>query len=344
MPRILLIDDQKLARVALQSALDPFGFEIEQADGGAEGLKKALSGRWDLILLDVEMPEMDGPTVLRLIRARDPRTPIALVTSVSSTAVLTATIRLGATTYFPKSLPPAQQRAAVAKLLKVEPPRQDASGPRIVVHTGDDVLVRELASRFPGHVQLSAESAAASLLDACTRRTPGLVLLDTRRPVEGLKELASSARALVPCAGIFTVRDDAAPGGNWHDDEPIDGMLSPAFDAVLGYELLYLNFLRPLVFLEEKTARAAAFQGDAAHLPAYLRTLGRQLVARCGRNASGVALRIDLRVVPDSPALVPMIAQVSHALTARGAHPWFDLRSEQAALRADPALADVFFV
>ena len=344
MPRILHIDDQKLARIALQSALDPLGVEVEQADGGAEGLKKALAGRWDLILLDVEMPVMDGPTVLRLVRARDPRTPIALVTSVASTAVLTATMRLGATSYFPKSLPPAQLRAAVAKLLKIEPPRQDAPGPRVLVHAANDALARALGPRLPAHVLLYTEPEVAPLLEACERRTPGLVLLDARTTTSGLLAAAASVRAMAPAAGIFLVRDDAPPGGTGFEREPIDGAIMAGLDPVLGYELLYLNFLRQLVFLDDKTARAASFQGDPAYLDAYYRTLGRQLAVRGARMQGGDTLRIDLTAVPDSPALVPMIVRVSRILTANAVQPWFDLRPEHEVLKAHPALGEVFFV
>lgn len=344
MPRILHIDDQKLARIALQSALDPFGFEIEQADGGVEGLRKALSGRWDLILLDVEMPEMDGPTVLRLIRARDPRTPIALVTSVSSTAVLTATIRLGATSYFPKSLPPPQLRAAIAKLLKVDPPRQDAPGPRVLVRAADEALARALGARLPAHVQLFTESEVEPLLEACVRRSPGLVLFDARVQTDGLLAAAAAVRALAPTAGIFLVRDDAPPGGTGFEKDPIDGAVTADVDPVLGYELLYLNFLRPLVFVADGTARAATFQGDRAYHDAYFRSLGRQLLLRASRAGAGETLRIDLRAVPDSPALVPLIARLSEVCVAAGAHAWFDVRPEHEGLKAHPALGDVFFV
>jgi len=343
-PRILHIDDQRLARIAVQSALDPLGFEVEQADGGAEGLKKALAGRWDLILLDVEMPVMDGPTVLRLVRARDPRTPIALVTSVASTAVLTATMRLGATSYLPKSLPPAQMRAAVAKLLKVDPPRQDAPGPRVLVHAADDALARALGPRLPAHVLLYTEPEVAPLLEACERRTPGLVLLDARAKPSGILATAASVRAMAPAAGIFLVREDAPPGGTGFEREPIDGTVSADLDPVLGYELLYLNFLRQLVFVDDKTARAASFQGDSAHLEAYYRTLGRQLIARGTRLQSGELLRVDLSAVPDSPALVSTIARVSRVLVARGVQPWFDVRAEHEAVKTHPALGEVFFV
>jgi two-component system chemotaxis response regulator CheY len=343
-PRILHIDDQKLARIALQSALDPLGFEIEQADGGAEGLKKAVAGRWDLILLDVEMPELDGPTVLRILRSRDARTPIALLTSVSSTAVLTATMRLGATSYFPKSLPPAQLRAAVAKLLKVDPPRQDAPGPRVIVHAADDTLARVITPSLPAHVQIFTEPEVATLVRACERRHPGLVLLHERMLSEGPLAIVASVRAMAQVAGIFVVCDGEPGPELTQARDAIDGILPSRFDAVVGYELLYLNFLRPLVFLEDRVARAAAFSGDPAHLVSYFRTLGRQLVVRGARLERGDVLRVDLTGVPNSSSLVPMIARVNMALTAQGLQPWFDVRVEHDAIKAHPALGDVFFL
>jgi len=47
--RVLIIDDSKAMRDALQAALDPYGLETEAADSGPRGLSQALTGRWDLI-------------------------------------------------------------------------------------------------------------------------------------------------------------------------------------------------------------------------------------------------------------------------------------------------------
>ncbi len=143
---------------------------------------------------------------------------------------------------------------------------------------------------------------------------------------------------------MFVLREDAPAEGSWSDDDQIDGAVPRGFGEVLGYELLYLNFLRPLVFLEERKVRAASFQGDEAHLPAYFCALGRQLVARCARLERADALRIELHAVPDGAGLVPMIAGVSHALAGHGTQPWFDLRAAHEPLKFDPSLAEVFFL
>ncbi|WP_035714840.1 response regulator [Azorhizobium doebereinerae] len=81
---VLYVDDEPDIReiVALALSLDP-DMTAETAPSGAAALERAKAGGLDLILLDVMMPEMDGPTTLGLLRA-DPRTrdiPVAFVTA-----------------------------------------------------------------------------------------------------------------------------------------------------------------------------------------------------------------------------------------------------------------------
>jgi 3alpha(or 20beta)-hydroxysteroid dehydrogenase len=79
----------------MQAALEPYGLEVTQAENGAVAVERAMASGWDLIFLDVVMPVMDGPTALRQLRARGNTTPVVLVTSVSTAAVVAAAVKLG---------------------------------------------------------------------------------------------------------------------------------------------------------------------------------------------------------------------------------------------------------
>ena len=66
--RILVVDDSSLVRLYYRSALEKAGFEVEQAINGIEGMERVLSQRFDLVIVDVNMPRMDGFTFLRSLR------------------------------------------------------------------------------------------------------------------------------------------------------------------------------------------------------------------------------------------------------------------------------------
>jgi CheY-like chemotaxis protein len=227
MQRVLLIDDTKAVRAALQAALDPLGVEVDQAESGPAGLQKALTATWDLIFLDIEMPVMDGPTLLRILRARGVMTPVVLVTAVSSTPVLSAAIRLGAAHYISKPFTPVQIRGAAVKLLKLEPSRLDAPLPRVLVLSPDLALADELTARLPANVHVGTATALNVLLDQIGANGVNLVLTEQRIDGDGAEVAAAAARVYAPQAGIFMVRAGAPEERVWAPDGPIDGALRP---------------------------------------------------------------------------------------------------------------------
>jgi two-component system, chemotaxis family, chemotaxis protein CheY len=85
-PRILVVDDSSLVRLYYRGALELAGFAVEQAINGIEAMEKVLAGPFDLVIVDVNMPKMDGFSFLRdLRRARsDVATLPALVVSTEA--------------------------------------------------------------------------------------------------------------------------------------------------------------------------------------------------------------------------------------------------------------------
>jgi CheY-like chemotaxis protein/two-component sensor histidine kinase len=66
--RVLMVDDNKIAQRLVEHILGRAGYEVHFADGGEHGIRKASEGRFDLILMDLQMPDMDGLSATRLIR------------------------------------------------------------------------------------------------------------------------------------------------------------------------------------------------------------------------------------------------------------------------------------
>ena len=66
--RVLVVDDSSLVRLYYRDTLEKAGFEVEQAMNGLEAMEKALGGSFDLLVVDINMPKMDGFSFLRELR------------------------------------------------------------------------------------------------------------------------------------------------------------------------------------------------------------------------------------------------------------------------------------
>jgi DNA-binding NtrC family response regulator len=100
--RILVIDDEADIRESLETLLCLEGYMVELAQNGVEGLRRAESASYDIILLDLMMPDRSGMEVLREIRERDTETPIFMITAYGSVEVAVTALKNGANDYFSK--------------------------------------------------------------------------------------------------------------------------------------------------------------------------------------------------------------------------------------------------
>jgi CheY-like chemotaxis protein len=103
---ILVVDDEPAVREVLvtylQHAWAPRGYVVENAATGDAAVAAVQRRRPALVLLDIEMPGMDGVTALRRIHALDPRIPVIVITGNESTRVAGEAIEAGAFSYLPK--------------------------------------------------------------------------------------------------------------------------------------------------------------------------------------------------------------------------------------------------
>ncbi len=103
---ILVVDDEASVRAVLvayfQQEYVPRGYAVETAADGAEAVAAVRRRRPALVLLDIEMPGMDGAAALRAIRAIDSTIPVIMVTGNESTRVAGEVIKDGAFSYLPK--------------------------------------------------------------------------------------------------------------------------------------------------------------------------------------------------------------------------------------------------
>jgi DNA-binding NtrC family response regulator len=100
--RILVVDDEADIRESLEALLDLEGYHVDLAINATEGLKKIEAGSYDLVLLDLMMPDRSGMEVLQDVRERDTETPIFMITAYGSVEVAVKALKAGANDYFSK--------------------------------------------------------------------------------------------------------------------------------------------------------------------------------------------------------------------------------------------------
>lgn len=105
MSKILIVEDEKSLQNALFEKLVRENYKIVLADDGEEGLKKAISEKPDLILLDIVMPNVDGIEMLRGLRdtKEGKDMPVMILTNLSKSDLTTEAMNLGAFDYLVKS-------------------------------------------------------------------------------------------------------------------------------------------------------------------------------------------------------------------------------------------------
>jgi two-component system response regulator CpxR len=116
-PRVLLIDDDAELCGLTARYLAREGFAVDSATNGGQGVQRALSGEYALILLDVMMPDLNGFDVLRRIRAES-RTPILMLTAKGDTLDRVLGLEMGADDYLPKPFDPSELAARVRAILR----------------------------------------------------------------------------------------------------------------------------------------------------------------------------------------------------------------------------------
>jgi two-component system, cell cycle response regulator len=122
-PRILSIDDSKTIRLVLARLFRPFACEWFEAANGEEGLAIATREKPDLIILDHNMPVMNGITMLRRMR-EDPalkRTPVIMLTAESGPDSLATVARLGVRDYVTKPFREEELLAKAGRIIPLTP-------------------------------------------------------------------------------------------------------------------------------------------------------------------------------------------------------------------------------
>ncbi|MDH3289638.1 MAG: sigma-54 dependent transcriptional regulator [Gemmatimonadota bacterium] len=104
--KILIVDDELSVRGSLEEWFREDGFHVETAEDGNRAIAKMEAGPYDIVLLDLKMPGMDGITVQRRVREIDPGAAIIILTAYASVETAVEALKLGAFDYITKPVDP----------------------------------------------------------------------------------------------------------------------------------------------------------------------------------------------------------------------------------------------
>jgi DNA-binding response OmpR family regulator len=178
--RILVVEDEAAIRDGLTDVLIYHGYEVNAVGDGRDGLEKALSGRYDLILLDIMLPGRDGFSICEEVRKVDREQPIIMLTAKTSDEEIVNGLTLGADDYVAKPF------AITELLLRV----------KAVLRRSRVGIALATQIRLEGDVEIDTRNLSG--------RRGDQVLAFTRREMEILQYLQSNADRPVSRAELLT--------------------------------------------------------------------------------------------------------------------------------------------
>jgi DNA-binding NtrC family response regulator len=161
---ILVVDDEKTIRMSLSIALESPGMEIDTAVNGEDALEKLREREYDLILLDLRMPGMDGMEVLRRVRDIRPDIRVVIITAYGTIESAVEAMKLGAADFIQKPFAPAEIRDLV----------------RTVINR--DTIDEKKAADYASHFELAKRCIAERHFDAAAEHAREAVSHDSSRP------------------------------------------------------------------------------------------------------------------------------------------------------------------
>ncbi len=163
--KILIVEDEQKTGDYLRQGLSEAGFVTDLARDGVDGLHLALTGDYDLVVLDVMLPRLDGWQVLREIRAKGRHTPVLFLTARDQVEDRVKGLEFGADDYLVKPFAFSELLARVRALLR----RGKASEPELLQIADLELdLLRRRVTRGGRRVELTAKEFA--LLELLLRR------------------------------------------------------------------------------------------------------------------------------------------------------------------------------
>lgn len=193
---ILIVEDEPNVRLVFRAALVSEESAVAVAEDGETALRWLATNPFDLVLLDLRLPGIDGIEVLRRLRAAGSNVPVVIVSAYDSAPNVVQTIRLGAIDLLPKPTTPEGLRRVVSEVLarhadRREPARPTSPPPGPASPDGEDVARAKRALNERDFDQ--AESALMSAAEKDPRCAEALYLTGVLHETRGARRSAHGA-------------------------------------------------------------------------------------------------------------------------------------------------------
>jgi CheY-like chemotaxis protein len=179
--KVLTVDDSRMIRTLVRKYLAPFNMEILEAENGEQGLAMARQHLPELVILDVNMPVMDGPEMLRNLRS-DPATKglkVLMLTAESGEKLVLEVIKMGISDYIVKPFEEELLVKKVTRIIQADSGKQPDTGLRRVLILDDNESVLMVARKFlDGIAEVLTASKPDRALQMAAQQTPQVALLD----------------------------------------------------------------------------------------------------------------------------------------------------------------------
>ena len=212
--RVLLVEDVALNRFLVEAMTAEWGIELEMAENGAEGLKKVRQATYDLVLMDVQMPVMDGVQATRVIRQLSDSSiasiPIVALSANAFDSDRRSYLEAGMNDTLSKPFDSEQLRAVMLRVLSGETcaiqPSLSISTPTAVGLAIDLSYLNRVGNGNPGFVQTMLQSFAESVDESCTEMNEML----KNRDRKAIGEVAHKLKFALGVVGVTTLKDTVA--------------------------------------------------------------------------------------------------------------------------------------
>ncbi len=325
MKRVLTVDDSRAIRSIVSRQVAELGLEVEEAEDGVQGLSRLEECTFDLVLLDVTMPNLDGPGMLAKMRERGDKTPVLMLTSESKRSVVAQVMKLGIEDYILKPFPPGELRNKIVKTLRLNgaaaspvpgldpvpaggggggggampaapqpTTRPDAAveGARqfidlLVVDDMENVH-KKLRSLIPQHITINAASSARASLTMCQERLYRVVFIDSDIPDVVSSVLMGQLRALQPHAAFLALCLRSANDVTEEmKNQGFDGAMFKPFDPGDVEDFLQRYFdNQDILSFEDNVLKVGPFSGREDRLERYFKRLGELIEQNLERVAA----------------------------------------------------------
>ena len=291
------VDDSRAVRMLVSKNAKEMGLEVDEAEDGQQGLTKVSEESYDLIVLDVTMPVLDGPGMLQELRNRGDKTPVLMLTSESKRSIVASLMKMGIEDYILKPFKPDELKAKIAKALKMagpapgdealvkemasivqapsaSDPKGGAGGKQFVdILCIDDMenVPKRLRTMIPEHVTLSTATSASGALAVCRERVFRIIMIDNDIPDVDSSSLMRQLRVMQPQAAFVSLslrsvakaQDEAREAG-------FVGVIFKPFDQAALEEFLLRYFdNQELIATSENVISITPFKGKENRLPGY---------------------------------------------------------------------------